>query len=159
MLPTRFHVPRRTQDSTRSHSNFNYRACTFFGGPFNVLRLFVWVPRCGPTTPVLRLVWALPLSLATTKGIIIYFLLLQVLRCFNSLSCLLNCYVFTIGYTRITMCGFPHSDIPGSLCTYHSPRRFAVRCVLLLLIMPRHSPYALIHLITLPSIEIFFDGL
>ena len=30
-------------------------------------------------------VWALPRSLATTKGIIIYFLFLQVLRCFSSL--------------------------------------------------------------------------
>ena len=31
---------------------------------------------------------------------------------------------------------------------YRSPRRFAVCCVLLLLIMPRHSPYALCNLIT-----------
>ena len=31
-------------------------------------------------------VWALPSSLATTKGIIIYFLFLQVLRCFSSLG-------------------------------------------------------------------------
>ena len=30
-------------------------------------------------------VWAVPRSLATTKGIIIYFLFLQVLRCFSSL--------------------------------------------------------------------------
>ena len=30
-------------------------------------------------------VWALPRSLATTRGIIIYFLFLQVLRCFSSL--------------------------------------------------------------------------
>ena len=31
------------------------------------------------------LVWAVPRSLATTRGIIIYFLFLQVLRCFSSL--------------------------------------------------------------------------
>ena len=31
------------------------------------------------------MVWALPRSLATTRGIIIYFLFLQVLRCFSSL--------------------------------------------------------------------------
>ena len=30
-------------------------------------------------------VWALPRSLATTGGIIVYFLFLQVLRCFSSL--------------------------------------------------------------------------
>ena len=73
MLPTRFHVPRRTQDSTRSSSNFDYGACTLFGGPFNVLLLSVNVPPCGPTTPTLRLVWALPRSLAATEGIILIF--------------------------------------------------------------------------------------
>ena len=31
------------------------------------------------------MVWALPRSLATTRGIIVYFLFLQVLRCFSSL--------------------------------------------------------------------------
>ena len=36
--------------------------------------------RCVATTPV----WALPRSLATTGGIIVYFLFLQVLRCFSS---------------------------------------------------------------------------
>ena len=36
--------------------------------------------RCVATT----LVWALPRSLATTRGIIVYFLFLQVLRCFSS---------------------------------------------------------------------------
>ncbi len=37
--------------------------------------------RCLATTPV----WALPRSLATTGGIIVYFLFLEVLRCFSSL--------------------------------------------------------------------------
>ena len=74
MLPTRFHVPRRTQDSTRSAPNFDYGACTLFGGPFNVLLLSVTVPRRGPTTPALRLVWALPRSLAATKRIVLTFL-------------------------------------------------------------------------------------
>lgn len=31
-----------------------------------------------------KTVWALPISLATTLGIIIYFLFLLLLRCFNS---------------------------------------------------------------------------
>ena len=38
--------------------------------------------RCVATTSV----WALPRSLATTGGIIIYFLFLEVLRCFSSLG-------------------------------------------------------------------------
>ena len=57
-------------------------------------------------------------------------------------------YGFSHGYVRITTRGFPHSETFGSLCTYHSPERFAVRCVLLQLLMPRHPPYALINLIT-----------
>ena len=43
--------------------------------------------KCSPTTPQQHaaVVWALPCSLATTWGIISYFLFLQVLRCFSSL--------------------------------------------------------------------------
>ena len=73
LLPTRFHVPRRTQDPARIRWNFVYRVCTFFDWPFNAIRLFLLFPRCSPTTPVLRLVWALPISLATTFGITVVF--------------------------------------------------------------------------------------
>ena len=38
-----------------------------------------------PTHAVTWMVWAVPRSLATTGGIIVYFLFLQVLRCFSSL--------------------------------------------------------------------------
>ena len=37
-----------------------------------------------PVTASTATVWALPLSLATTRGIMFYFLLLWVLRCFSS---------------------------------------------------------------------------
>ena len=39
--------------------------------------------------------------------------------------------------------GFPHSEIPGSMLIYSSPRLIAVSHVLLRLLMPRHSPCAL----------------
>ena len=55
-------------------------------------------------------------------------------------------YVFRYGYHPITDGGFPHSDIPGSMPAYGSPRRFAVRRVLLRLLVPRHPPCALTHL-------------
>lgn len=55
-------------------------------------------------------------------------------------------YLFSHGYLNLTSDGFPHSDIAGSLRAYRSPTRFAVRCVLLRLLVPRHSPYALLHL-------------
>ena len=43
-------------------------------------------------------------------------------------------------------CGFPHSDIPGSMDICSSPRLFAACHVLLRLLMPRHSPCALLRL-------------
>jgi hypothetical protein len=42
-----------------------------------------------------------------------------------------------------TPCGFPHSDTPGSMPAYGSPRHFVVRHVLLRLLAPRHPPCAL----------------
>ena len=40
-------------------------------------------------------------------------------------------------------CGFPHSDICGSMLMCSSPQLFAACHVLLRLLVPRHSPYAL----------------
>ena len=47
---------------------------------------------------------------------------------------------------RVYLSGFPHSDIPGSMPICDSPRRFGAYPVLLRLLVPRHSPYALISL-------------
>ena len=41
---------------------------------------------------------------------------------------------------------FPNSDTPGSMLMYSSPGLFAVSRVLRRLLMPRHSPYALLSL-------------
>ena len=38
-IPTGLHVPRRTQDTTRSYQTFEYRTCTFYGWPFNAILL------------------------------------------------------------------------------------------------------------------------
>ena len=83
-------------------------------------------------------VWALPRSLATTGGIIVYFLFLRVLRCFSSprwpllkqMSCLQHD-------------GLSHSEIGGStvICTY--PPLIAAYHVLHRLSEPRHPPSAL----------------
>ena len=72
-----------------------------------------------------------------------FFLFLRLLRCFSSPGCLLICYGFTYGYIHITVCEFPHSEICGSavICTF--PQLIAACHVLLRLLMPRHSPYAL----------------
>ena len=140
-------MPRRTQDPTRFASHFGYRACTFSGRPFNAVHL------CPVQLDVVLLprLYAGLGSSAFARHYLrnhFCFLFLQVLRCFNSLGCTLAAYVFCCRWHRIAGAGFPHSDTPGSLPVYGSPRRFAVCCVLLLLYMPRHPPYALLHLIT-----------
>ena len=86
-------------------------------------------------------VWALPRSLATTGGIIVYFLFLQVLRCFSSLRS-----PPTIGrIPALQAGGLSHSEIRGSrdICSY--PRLIAAYHVLHRLHEPRHPPCALIH--------------
>ena len=81
-------MSRVTQDTTRPHLD----SCTELSSSMVELsRSFhsrfeyhgvVLQPRICVAT---HAVWALPRSLATTGGIIVYFLFLQVLRCFSSL--------------------------------------------------------------------------
>ena len=94
---------------------------------------------CGAVTPK---VWALPRSLATTGGIIVYFLFLQVLRCFSSLRS-----PPTIGrIPALQAGGLSHSEIRGSrdICSF--PRLIAAYHVLHRLREPRHPPCALSYL-------------
>ena len=69
-----------------------------------------------------------------------YFLFLTLLRYFNSGG--LACFRILVLLTS----GFSHSDSYGSLLTYSSPKRFAVRRVLLRLLVPRHPLCALFSL-------------
>ena len=66
-----------------------------------------------------------------------YFLFLCLLRYFNSTG------VASLRIHSLLECGFSHSDSSGSLLTYSSPKRFAVRRVLLRLLVPRHPLCAL----------------
>ena len=68
----------------------------------------IMVSKNSPTTPWWHatMVWALPRSLATTWGIICYFLFLRVLRCFSSPGWLLS----VICLQHI---GLSHSEIYG----------------------------------------------
>ena len=72
-----------------------------------------------------------------------------VTKMFQFTGLLPHTYVFSIRYLRITIGGFPHSDISGSKFTYNSPKHFAVCRVLHQLLVPRHSPCALSNLITI----------
>ena len=89
------------------------------------------------------LVWALPISLATTFGITVVFsssayLDVSVQRV-PSVQLCIGCTVL-----ELLSSGFPHSDICGSNRICQSPQLFAAYHVFLRLSVPRHSPYALI---------------
>ena len=56
-----------------------------------------------------------------------FFPFLRLLRCFSSPACRRLPYVFRQRHTRITTCGFPHSEIPGSKVGQHLPRAYRSR--------------------------------
>ena len=94
---------------------------------------------------LLLLVWPPPLSLATTRGISVDF--------FS--SGYLDVSVPRVPYVSLWIhdtlhdsspCGFPHSEICGSKLICSSPQLIAACHVLRRLLMPRHSPYALVRL-------------
>ena len=106
----------------------------------NSFRL-ITVSKCGPTTPDRHadLVWALPLSLATTQGIIIIFFSSRYLdvSVLGVGSLLPECYTFSI-----TGCPIRKSRDIILVCS--SPWLIAAYHVLLRLSDPRHPPCALI---------------
>ena len=71
------------------------------------------------------------------------FLLLQVLRCFTSLSGLRDAYEFSVRYHGIPRGELPHSGIFGSWPAGGSPKLIAACYALLRLLMPGHPPYTL----------------
>ena len=73
-----------------------------------------------------------------------YFLFLWVLRCFSSPRSLpIHYFTHVWIYSLFLLYEFPHSDIRGSMDISSSPQLFAAYHVLLRLLVPRHSPYAL----------------
>ena len=108
-----FLVSRVTQDTTKLHSG-SYTGLS--PSMIELSRSFHSTSECHivvllpPVCIATDEVWALPRSLATTGGIIVYFLFLQVLRCFSSLRsphCLSSdnspsdCWVVPFGNPRI----------------------------------------------------------
>ena len=93
-------------------------------------------------------VWALPVSLAATPGIDVYF----------SSSGYLDVSVHRVPFHTLWIgvwihgvcpCGFPHSEIHGSMDICSSPWLFAAYHVFLRLLVPRHPPCALFCLTSL----------
>ena len=127
--------------------DFGYGNFTLFVTPSQMFLLsYLYRLLWQSYNPIFSMVWAPPLSLATTHGIVFTFLSCRYWDV--SVPCVsphLH-YLFMKWCQPMTVDGFPHSDINGSLPAYCSPLRFAVRCVLLRLFVPRHSPYALSYL-------------
>ena len=121
-------MPRRTQVLSHRSLEFRIRGCHPLRRSFPEASPIL-TPQLSRQSynPVFTTVWAPPLSLATTYGIVFYFLLLEVLRCFSSLRSL-----------HLPMCSV-NDDIP--LRMPGSPIRISTdRC---LLTAPRSvSPFA-----------------
>ena len=146
--PPSLRIPRARRYSgyCRSVSLFAYKAFTSSGSVSQQIRLNSTIAYAVLTPDVLLLpVWPSPLSLATTRGISVDFfsspyLDVSVREVPHVLLCVHN--TFRDSSSR----GFPHSDICGSMLICSSPQLFAACHVLLRLLMPRHSPYALLSL-------------
>ena len=126
------------------NSSFAYGAFTLSGwlSQNHSARLAESIPRSEPRsarTPV----WALPRSLAATYGIEFSFfssgyLDVSVPRVpFHTLW-------IGVWIHEVCSCGFPHSDISGSMDICSSPKLIAAYHVFHRLLVPRHPPCALI---------------
>ena len=100
---------------------------------------------------MLHLVWPLPISLATTFGISVDYFSSPYLDV--SVQAVPHACLFdSTCVTKITLSGFPHSDISGSQLICSSPKLFAAYHVLHRLQEPRHPPYALSYLFAAPRL-------
>ena len=87
--------------------------------------------------------WPGPVSLATTSGVSVDFLSSGYLDVSVPRVRFIHLFIQCMIHK---MCGFPHSDIDGSQVVRTFPSLFAAYHVLHRLLVPRHSPNALIAL-------------
>ena len=136
---------------------------TFFGAAFQPLRLES--PESSSAAPTRRNVCSCNPRPATPPGFNtwpglgssqfarryygnrFYFLFLQVLRWFNSLSSIPYGYEFTVRTISSTDIRFSHSEISGSKLACSSPKLIAAGHVFLQSLAPRHPPCALYNLL------------
>ena len=134
----------------RRYSGFNwlsslfvYEPLTLSGVSSHTLRLSYLIPSVVRTPSVLLpMVWPAPLSLATTQGISVDVFSSPYLDVSVQAVPLIHLCI----QCMIPCGGFPHSEISGSQDICSSPKLIAAYHVLHRLLMPRHSPCALISL-------------
>ena len=140
----------------RDQRDFAYRAFTFCGGSFQSLRLSpdLITLRGSPTSAPQPRTGLRQSGLGSSpfarrySGNRVFFLFLEVLRCFSSLGSRRATYGFSDGRLGITPAGFPHSGILGSKPACGSPRLIAASHALHRFLAPRHPPFALSSLTT-----------
>ena len=97
-------------------------------------------------------VWALPLSLAATNRIDVSFSSSPYLDVSVQEVPPVNLWIQLTVHEGFS-CGFPHSDICGSMDICSSPQLFAAYHVFLRLLVPRHPPCALVCVIILKLLQ------
>ena len=145
----RISVPGGTQELSGSRTAFAYGTSTLYGRlshTFLLINGFL-TPLCRVLQPhpACRMVWALPRSLATTRGIVSFPLgtkMFQFPRFPSPTLCV------QVGMPLDRSGRFPYSDILGSTPVHGFPRLIAVSHVLHRRLAPRHPPCALINLLT-----------
>ena len=155
-------VPRVSTYSGYRHvtSSFAYGAFTLSGwlSQNHSATLGKSIPRSEPRgarTPV----WALPVSLAATPGIDVSFSSSGYLDVSVHRVPLHTLWI-GVWIHEVCSCGFPHSDISGSMDICSSPKLFAAYHVFHRLLVPRHPPCALSCITNLPnSFESILTGL
>ena len=119
----RISVPGSTQESGGRQSVFAYGAVTLFGRlshTFPLTDCFL-TSMCQTLQPRPCKHGRFGLFPVRSPLLGEYFLFLQVLRCFSSLSSLPPVYVFNRRILEVRSSEFPHSDIPGSKPVHGSP--------------------------------------
>ena len=136
-------VPRVSTYSGYRHvtSSFAYGAFTLSGwlSQNHSATLGKSIPRSEPRgarTPV----WALPVSLAATPGIDVSFSSSGYLDVSVHRVPLHTLWI-GVWIHEVCSCGFPHSDISGSMDICSSPKLFAAYHVFHRLLVPRHPPH------------------
>ena len=123
--------------------SFAYGALTLFGRSFQDRSATLGNSRLQSEPRHARTsVWALSVSLAATSKITVVF------SSSGYLDVSVHRVPFVTLWIHVTIhegfsCGFPHSDICGSMCICHSPQLFAAYHVFHRLLVPRHPPCAL----------------
>ena len=141
-LPIGFHVPDGTLDTVcRSSLRLQDSHLLWLAFPHHSAWLNVRLTVRTPAV-LLPLVWPLPLSLATTRGISVDFSSSRYLDVSVPGVPLIHLCIQCMIYGSSPYV-FPHSEICGSKLICSSPQLIAACHVLHRLLMPRHSPYAL----------------